>query len=105
MRKMLVIANREYQAAVRTKSFIISLVIMPVMMVGGALIQFLLKDQVDLREKKFAVVDRTPGAQFAPKLGAAVRQRNEHQIRDPETGKQRRPVFTIETVPPRGTTN
>ena len=39
MRKMLVVAVREYQAAVRTKAFIISIVAMPVMMMGSIVIQ------------------------------------------------------------------
>ena len=44
MRKMLVIASREYLAAVRTKSFLISLLVLPIMMGGGAVFQTLLKD-------------------------------------------------------------
>ncbi len=35
MRKAFVIAAREYRAAVRTKAFLVSLVLMPVMMCGG----------------------------------------------------------------------
>ena len=35
MRKMIVVAVREYQAAVKTKAFLVTLVLMPVMMGGG----------------------------------------------------------------------
>ena len=37
MHKMLTVARREYNAAVRTKSFLISLFLMPLLMGGGAM--------------------------------------------------------------------
>ena len=52
------------QVSVRTKAFIISLVVMPVMMGGSLLVQWLLKDYRDNETKKFAVIDRTPNAQL-----------------------------------------
>ena len=64
MRKILVIAAREYKAAVKTKSFFISLLIMPLMMGGSIVIQNVLKDKVDITEKRFAIVDRTPGQEL-----------------------------------------
>jgi ABC-2 type transport system permease protein len=57
MRKIWVIAMREYQASVRTKAFIISLIIMPIMMGGGILIQVFLKG--DLQHKEFKIIDHT----------------------------------------------
>ena len=48
MRKIFVIAAREYKAAVRTKSFLISVLMLPLMMGGSVLVQLLLKDQVDV---------------------------------------------------------
>jgi ABC-2 type transport system permease protein len=98
MRKVLVIAVREYLAAVRTKAFIVGLVIMPVMMSGSLVLQWLLRDYHDIKEKRFAVVDRTPNARLLPPLQEAVRQYNEH-TRDPATGKQVQPHFTLEQVP------
>jgi ABC-2 type transport system permease protein len=100
MRKTFVIASREYQAAVRTKSFLISLLILPLMMGGSILMQLLLKDQVDTQEKRFAIVDRTPGERLFPLLEQAVQVRNEKQIYDPQTGKQTGPVFTLERISP-----
>jgi ABC-2 type transport system permease protein len=97
---MLVVAIREYLAAVRTKSFVISLVILPVMMGGSIVVQMLLKNQVDTREKRFAIVDRTPGSALLPLLEEAVRQRNATQVFDPETQKQVKPVFALERVEP-----
>lgn len=57
MNKALIIAKREYRAAVRTKGFLISILLMPVFMGGGLLIFTLLKDKVDLADKKIAVID------------------------------------------------
>jgi ABC-2 type transport system permease protein len=100
MRKVLVIAGREYQAAVRTKSFIISVLILPIMMCGSIVVQLLLKDHVDVTEKRFALVDRSPGEKLANVLEAAVKQRNEVGIFDPKTKKQILPRFVIERVSP-----
>ena len=58
MRKILVVAAREYKAAVRTKTFLISLLIMPLMMVGSILLQWLLRDLVDTADKHFVLIDR-----------------------------------------------
>jgi ABC-2 type transport system permease protein len=100
MYKSLVVARREYQAAVRTKAFLISLFLMPLLMGGGAIAQFLLQGQVDTREKRFAVVDRTDGERLVKALAAAAQTRNTEQIFDPETGEQIKPAFNIERVPP-----
>jgi ABC-2 type transport system permease protein len=100
MRKLLVIAAREYNATVRTKAFLLSLVLMPVLMGGTAVVHLLLKDWEDTREKRFAVVDRTAGEQLYPALAAAARRRNATQIFDPETGRQIKPAFALERVAP-----
>jgi ABC-2 type transport system permease protein len=76
MRKVLVIALREYLAAVRSKAFIIGIGLMPLLMGGGIAAQILLKDQVDLKPKHFVIVDRTPGQQVYPLLEAAATVRN-----------------------------
>jgi ABC-2 type transport system permease protein len=68
MRKMWVIAAREYNSAVRTKAFIIGLLLMPLLMGGSIIMQVLFKDVRDTRTKHFAVVDRTPSAEVFDKL-------------------------------------
>jgi ABC-2 type transport system permease protein len=87
MRKMLVIAVREYLAAVRTKAFIITLVVMPVLMGGSVVMQWLLRDFRDTAAKRFAVVDRTPGEQL---LESVKKIAEEHKD----------PPFLVERVPP-----
>jgi ABC-2 type transport system permease protein len=63
MRKTFVIALRDYLAAVKTKSFLVSLALMPVLVLGGMLIGRLSRDVVDTTPKKIAVIDRTVGLQ------------------------------------------
>ena len=100
MRKMLTIAAREYNATVRTKSFIVSLVLMPVMMGGSIFVQILMKDQVDTKERRFAVIDRTPGEKLLAVLETQLKQRNTSEIFNKETHEQTRPVYTLERVNP-----
>lgn len=102
MRKTLLIALRDYNASVRTKSFVISLVFLPVMMLGSFAVQALLKDRVDTKPKHFAVIDRTDGEAIFPALLAAAETRNTTQIRD-ASGRQTKPAFVLEGVPPSAT--
>ena len=96
MRKMLVVALREYLAAVRTKAFIVSLVIMPILMGGTALMQWLLRDYHDTKPKHFAIIDRTPGEQVYPLVKKAIEDHNNSSAtRD---GKQ--PKFEITQIAP-----
>ncbi|MFO0846522.1 MAG: ABC transporter permease [Gemmataceae bacterium] len=61
MRKVLVVALREYNAAVRTKAFVIGLVMMPVLMGSSIVIQSLFKEKGELKPRTLAVADCTPG--------------------------------------------
>jgi ABC-2 type transport system permease protein len=92
MRKVLVIAKREYLAAVKTKAFVIGLLIMPLMMGGSLVMQWLLKDFRDKEEKRFAVIDRT-GGRLNPVLEQAVGRYN-------DTADARGlPPFKLQAVP------
>jgi ABC-2 type transport system permease protein len=100
MRKILIVAWREYLAAVQTKAFIIGLLLMPVMMGGSILVPWLVKDMVDTDDKVFALVDRTPGQQLAPLVQRAVADYDQTQVVDPQSGKQVKPRFVLEAVSP-----
>ncbi|MHC4609867.1 MAG: ABC transporter permease [Planctomycetota bacterium] len=78
MRKVLTVAAREYEAAVKTKAFIITLVVMPVMVLGTGLVQVLLKDKVDITDRRVAVVDYT--GQLYQTLTEAAEGRNARGI-------------------------
>ena len=100
MRKTLVIAVREYQAAVRTRTFVISLVIVPLMASAGLIAALVFRDQVDLDDRRFAVIDLT-GRLFND-LSSAADEYNRTAIYDSEASepggapKQVRPRFRLE---------
>lgn len=77
MRKMLVVAMREYLAAVKTKAFIMSLVLMPLMMGGSIFFQMMMKDKVDTADKRLAVVDHSGRLFEAIKAKADARNQND----------------------------
>jgi ABC-2 type transport system permease protein len=95
MRKVLVIAIREYRAAVRTKAFLISLIMMPLLMGGSIGVQLLVRKMDDTKEKKFAVVDRTPDRKLFEALKAAAEKRNKLAQEETDSGKQLRGPFEI----------
>jgi len=97
MRKMIVVAVREYLAAVKTKAFLISLILMPVLMGGSIVVNGLVKDKVDTRDKKFAILDYT--GQIYDAIAEAAAKRNADEIYTGE-GTQRAPRFLIEKVEP-----
>ncbi len=100
MRKMLVIAAREYSAAIKTRAFIIGLLLMPIMMGGSVLVQLLVKDVRDTSEKRFVVIDRTPGRQLVQPLKDEVARHNE-KVLERGTNKQVAATFSLEEEEPR----
>ena len=101
MRRIIVVAVREYQAAVRTKAFIITLLAMPLMMGGSIVVQVLMRDKVDTRDKKLAILDHTGVLYDA--VAAEVRARNEEEIFKETSGgtlKQTKPRFQLERLEP-----
>lgn len=98
MRKTLVIALREYKAAVKTKSFIIVLFLMPVMMGGGIGASYIFRNEVDISDKKIVVIDHS--GLFSEPLQQRAKQRNESEIYNQETQEKIRPAYILEFVKP-----
>ena len=96
MRKILTLFKREYRAAVRTKSFLISLILVPVMMGGGILAMIIMENKLDTDDKKFVVVDYS--GLMTETLRNAVELRNQNEIFDPETGEKVNSAFQVEFV-------
>jgi ABC-2 type transport system permease protein len=96
MRKIMTIARREYQALVRTKAFVISLVVMPIFMCGAIVVQIFLKDRIDTGEKTVVVLDGT-GRLLAP-LQALAQLRSGEGTDEP--GKKSHRSLKIEAGPP-----
>lgn len=98
MRRVLTIARREYIAAVRSKGFIIGLLLAPILMSGGFIAMAVLKDHVDTRDKRLAVVDRS--GMMGLVIVDAAKTRNAQEVTDPNTGKKIKPSYIIELVTP-----
>ena len=100
MRKTLVIALREYTAAVNTKAFLVSLLLLPLMLSGTFFAQKMTQKIGDQSIKQVAVLDRTPGATLFEVLESAAKERNTSEIFDKKTGRQMNARFVFERVEP-----
>lgn len=74
MYKVFVVAVREYRAMVATRAFLVSLIMMPILMLGSFAAMNLLKNAGALEDRKIAVLD--PGNGFFPQLAALAEARN-----------------------------
>lgn len=72
MRKIFLIAARDYSAAVRTKSFLVGLLFVPILMLGGMVFPLLMRGKMKPESLRFAVVDRTPGQAVRPAIEAVA---------------------------------
>jgi ABC-type Na+ efflux pump permease subunit len=98
MSKVLRIAKREYLAIVRTKGFVIGLMLAPVVMGGSAIAMALLEGHVDTHDRVLAVVDRS--GVVADALVRAAEARTARVVYEDETGEKVRPAYRIEVIPP-----
>jgi ABC-2 type transport system permease protein len=98
MRKVLVIAIREYLAVVRSKAFLVSLVLLPLMMFAPHFIERLTRKIMDVNDRRFAIIDRTPSQEIYPRLERAVAERNRTIV--DAAGHQTEPRFVLEKIDP-----
>jgi ABC-2 type transport system permease protein len=98
MNKIFTLFKREYRAAVRTKSFIISLVLVPLMMGGGFLAMLIMENKQDTEDKRFVVIDHT--ASFAEFLQDTLEKRNSTVIFHSRTREQIAPAYLVEFAEP-----
>lgn len=98
MDKILTLFKREYRAAVRTKSFIISLIIVPIMMGGGFLAVIIMENKQDTEDKNFVVIDHS--GQMQEPLVKALELRNQTEIIDPETGEKVISAYHVKFIEP-----
>ena len=96
MHKIVRFTAREYKAAVKTKGFIIGLILAPLFMGGSLIAFFLLKDRVDTTDKHIAVIDRS--GRIVQALVDAAEYRNTKEIFEEGTGKKIRPAYFFERV-------
>lgn len=98
LRKILLMAKRDYIESVRTKAFMIGLVVAPLLFGGGFLGVAILKKRPDLRDKRIAVLDRT--GLVAPVLARAAAEKNAKDAYDKVTHAQTDALYVLEAVAP-----
>jgi len=101
MRKILRFVKREYLAAVKTKGFIIMLLLMPVLMGGSGIAMYLLRGQVDTTDKRVVMIDRS--GLVADMVLKAAEERNAAAVLDKETGKKVQPAYVFQMIEPNDT--
>ena len=62
MRKILLIAKRDYLAVVRTKAFLIGLVALPIVFGGGSVGSALVQNRAGAKSRQVAILDPTGAA-------------------------------------------
>jgi ABC-2 type transport system permease protein len=97
MRKILKVARRDYLATVRTKGFLVGLVLAPVLMSGSLIVMALFRDRTDPRDRHVALVDRSGVV-----ADALVRAAAERNARDTVAapGRPRQAAYLIEVMRP-----
>lgn len=95
MRKVWIVAAREYRTNVRSKTFIIVMALMPIFMFGSILVQGFMEDRVDTKTKRVAVLDHS-GKMYETLNGAAAERNKEDIFGD--DGKQIRPRYELSQV-------
>ena len=94
LRKIWIVATTEFGSSVRSKSFIIGILVLPVLAGASMLLQFALTQRVDTRPRAIAVIDRTGVLSRSMELAAEAYNA---QTVD-ERGKAVRPRITVEVV-------
>ncbi len=97
MRKTLRIAKREYRSQVKTKGFIIGLILAPAIMSGSLIAMAIFKDRVDTTDQVIAVMDHS--GLVAEALVEGAGERNAAAVHN-DDGEKVRPAYIIEIVQP-----
>jgi ABC-2 type transport system permease protein len=98
MRKIWILTKREFLTSVRTKSFLIGLIIAPLLMGGSFIVIKLTEDKVDVKDKKIAVIDHS--GILAEDLIKIAEERNEEYVFDKESGEKIRPAYIFIIIAP-----
>jgi ABC-2 type transport system permease protein len=97
LRKIFLIARRDYVAAVRTKAFLIGLLLVPILFGGSFFATTLLKSQPSNEVRRVAIADETSTP--ADEIIAALKHENGKDAFDQRTGARIAPVYRFENVP------
>lgn len=95
-RKIFTVASTEFGTAVRSKSFLISILVLPIIMGLSIVLQTVVADRADTKTRRVAVIDGT-GSLYAD-LDQAAAARNE-TVRRPD-GTVSAPLFELSRIDP-----
>lgn len=98
MNKILLIAKRDYLQIVRSKAYLVGLIVFPVL-IGGGFLTVSLMNRGAAKEQRIAIVDRTQVSASAI-IQAWEEARREAAAADPTSGLRGMPRFTFEIVKP-----
>ncbi len=98
MHKILVVILREYRAAVQTKAFLFSLLMVPIIGAVAIGVQFMIARSAGDKTLPYAIIDRT--GELRPAIEAALKTHNEVEGLDPVTKARTQPSFVVEFVAP-----
>jgi ABC-2 type transport system permease protein len=90
--KMLTVAEAEFRSMVRSKAFLISIVVLPILILGLSFAQKQISERADTSTKRFAVID--PTGRYYDAVAEAARKRDAEMAAMPE--KARKPSFAPE---------
>ena len=96
MRRVLLIAKRDFVATVLTKAFMIGLLILPVLMGGGFFLVAAMQARNNTQEQHIAILDRS-GSVAAAVIEAAEEANRRDQF-DKATGRRLMPQYRFEAV-------
>lgn len=97
-RRVLLIAKRDYLATIRTKAFIIGLVVAPLLFGGGFLGVALMESKPDLKDRHIAIVDG--GGVVGLAVIQAAQEENAKDLFDKTTHRQVHPRYVFEMEAP-----
>jgi ABC-2 type transport system permease protein len=94
LRKIWTVASTEFSSAIRARSFIIGVLLMPVTVGASMVLQFAIAGKVDTRPRTIALIDGT--GTLAPAIEQAARAYNAKSVN--AQGKLVQPRITVELV-------
>ena len=98
MRRILLMAKRDYLATIRSKPFLFGLIVAPILFGSGFIGIAVMKAKPDIAERRVAIVDQTGVS--ATWIIQAAADKNHDDLFDKVTHRQISPRYTFETVQP-----
>jgi ABC-2 type transport system permease protein len=98
LRNILIVARRDFVESIKTKAFLIGLIVAPILFGSGFIGIVVMQKKPDVGDRRIAVVDRTGKA--AATVIQTIREKNERELYDPETHAQTEPRYLLEAVAP-----